>query len=118
MKRVDPIAEESEMDYSQHPAKESPGRWQPCLKHPTKCGAHQRTHHHNPKPRVLEEQLPRRHGQSLRRKVHGHISGLHVDVDGFEMFPHIGSGIGKSSVRESISCKKEAEIIRDKREKN
>ena len=52
--------------------------------------------------------------QSLRGKVHGHIGGLHGDVDAFEMGPHGWGGVGQSAVKKGVRRQQETEVVGNK----
>jgi hypothetical protein len=84
------------------------------LQHPADGGTHQRAGNQNTKPRVSQEDLACSEEQSLPWEVHRHIGGLHGDVDGLEMGPHLRRWVGQATKRESVRRKQKAEIIRDK----
>ena len=58
-----------------------------------------------------EEDLSRGQNKTLRGKIHRHIRWPHRDVDGFEVHPHRGRGVGQSARSEGVAAEQEAEVI-------
>ncbi len=106
------------MNDGQHAAQKSPGGRKPRLQHPANRCAHQCAHDQDAKPWIAEQQLPCRHRETLRGKVHRHVGRQHVDVDGLEMDPHRRGRIGQAAVGEGIGCEQKAEVIRDEWKRN
>ncbi len=115
---VDPITENSQAQNCQHSSQQRPAGRQPRLQHPADGGAHQSAGQQNAEPGISKNQFAGSQQQSLRGKVHGHIGGLHGDVDAFEMGPHRWRGVGQSAVKEGIGRKQKAEVVRNKGQRN
>ena len=99
-------------------SQQSPGGRQPRLQHPADGGAHERGGDQDAEPGVAEQHLAGSEHQPLGGKVHGHIGGLHGDVDGFKMSPHRRGGVGQSAQGEGVCREQEAEIVGDKWQRN
>jgi hypothetical protein len=67
---------------------------------------------------LSEEHLSRGEDEALRGKVHGHVGGLHGDVDAFKVGPHGGGGVGETEVREGVRGEQKAEVVGNERERN
>ena len=103
MKGVNPITEEAKMHDGDEAAEERPSHGQPCLQHPADGGAHTGAGDEQTEP------------GTLRWKVHGHVGGLHGDVDAFKVGPHGRGGIGETAMGECVCREEEAEVVRDER---
>ncbi len=80
---VDPIAEEADAQDGQHTAQQRPSWRQPRLQHPAERRTRESSGDQDSSPGMTEEHLAGSHDQTRAREVHGHIGGLHGDVDAF-----------------------------------
>jgi len=108
---VDPIAEEAETQHGEDSAEQRPTGRQPCLQHPADGSAHEGAAEEHGKPWISEEDFSRGQKQALTGKIHGHVGGLHGDVEALEVSPHGWRGVCQAAMRESIGREQETEIV-------
>jgi len=117
---VHPIAENGKAHHDQRSAKKRPARREPSLQHPENGGDHGGGGEQHADPRSerwaiggIDEQLAERQNGGLRRRVHGRIGGVKVDLESFEEEGHWMGRKGEASVSEDVRLKKIAVLIMD-----
>src|SRR5208337_3301466 len=99
---VGPVAEGPQANHGQESAQQRPSGRQPTLQHPADGRAHEAHAQPHTPIGMPYEHLTQRYDQALSGKKLRGVAGLPEDMETLEMDPQGVSGIGQSSVRESV----------------
>ena len=90
---VDPVRKDAVAEDREDASEQGPLRRHPALQHPAEDATHHGDAEQHADPGLSRQLLAQGKHQTLRRRIHGLIGRLHVDVEGFKMNPHGWGGL-------------------------